>query len=110
MSDITPSLDHLVGACQQCLGNRHAKPIGGFEIDPKLEVRRLFDRDVGGLDAAQELDQLLGHYVSKDVDDSGAVGDEAPFLCLLRKWINGRKAQRRDAVHNKLAIGVEERR
>jgi hypothetical protein len=25
---------------------RHAKPIGGFEIDPKLEVRRLFDRDV----------------------------------------------------------------
>jgi hypothetical protein len=46
MSDITPSLDHLVGACQQCLGNRHAKPIGGFEIDPKLEVRRLFDRDV----------------------------------------------------------------
>lgn len=108
MSDITPSLDHLVGACQQCLGNRHAKPIGGFEIDPKLEVRRLFDRDVGGLDAAQELDQLLSHHLAKNLQEAWAVGEKAALLSFFRPWINSRKAQRCDAVYNKLAIAVED--
>ena len=46
-------LDHLVGACQQCLGHRNAKCIRGLEIDPKLELCRLFDRDIGGLDASE---------------------------------------------------------
>ena len=46
-------LDHLVGACQQCLGHRNAKCIRGLEIDPELELCRLFDRDIGGLDASE---------------------------------------------------------
>jgi hypothetical protein len=54
------SLDHLVGSRQQHLGHRNAKRIRGLEIDPKLELRRLLDRDIGGLDAAEQLDELSG--------------------------------------------------
>jgi hypothetical protein len=54
-------LDHLVGACHQCRGDRNPKRIGGVEIDHQLEARWLLDRDVGHLGAARELDELLGH-------------------------------------------------
>jgi hypothetical protein len=57
------SLDHLVSARHQCRGHRHAHRISGLEIDHQLKLGGLFDRDVGNLDAAEELDELSGHYL-----------------------------------------------
>ena len=35
------SLDHLVGECEQIIGNSDVKCFGGLEINDKLELRRL---------------------------------------------------------------------
>jgi hypothetical protein len=48
------SLNHLVGACHQRRGHSHAHRISGLEVDHQLELGRLFDWDVGDLDAAEE--------------------------------------------------------
>ena len=42
--------------------NRHAHRLSGLEVDHQLELGRLFDGDVGDLSAAEEFDDLLGHY------------------------------------------------
>jgi hypothetical protein len=42
------SLDHSGSAQKHRLGNRHAKGVGGLEIDRELELRRLLDRQIGG--------------------------------------------------------------
>ena len=57
------SLDHLVGAGHQRRGHSHAHRLSGLEVDHQLELGRLFDRDVGNFDAAEELDELSGHYL-----------------------------------------------
>ena len=50
-----PSLDHFVGRGQQRW--RHGEPqrFGGLEINDQLETRRLFDRQIAGLCAFQDL-------------------------------------------------------
>ena len=103
----TISLDHLVSTGQECLRHRKAQRFGGLEVDYQFKLGRLLDRDIGRLGAAQELDELPGHLLSKHLDDARAVGDKTPFLRLFRKLINGRQAQRRDVLHNNLATGVE---
>jgi hypothetical protein len=51
--------------------------------------------------------ELASHDVSKHLDDTRAVGDKTAFLCLFRKLLDGRHAQRRDTLHDNLAIAVE---
>ena len=47
------SLDHLVGAEEERLRDGEAKRLGGLEVDQQLELRRLLDRQVGGLRTLQ---------------------------------------------------------
>ena len=50
-----PSLDHLVRPPQHRRRDRQPERLGGLEVDHQLELRRLFDGQVGGLCAAQHL-------------------------------------------------------
>ena len=38
-----------------------AQRLSGLQVDHQLELCRLFNRNVGGLGATQQLDELLGH-------------------------------------------------
>jgi hypothetical protein len=42
-------LNHLVGGGQQRFRDAKAEGLGGFDVDDELELRRLLDRQVGGL-------------------------------------------------------------
>src|SRR5262245_2700910 len=54
------SLKHLVSSCQQSIWNGKAKCLGGFEIDDKLELGRLLDRQRLGLYPFGDLVQVVG--------------------------------------------------
>src|SRR5262252_6905698 len=47
--------NHLVGECQQLVGNLKAKRLGGGQIENEIESGRLFDWNVGGLGTVQNL-------------------------------------------------------
>src|SRR6267142_6993762 len=48
-------LDHLVGLQQQRFGNRQPEGLRRLEIDDELEPRGLFERQLAGLGAPQNL-------------------------------------------------------
>jgi hypothetical protein len=52
--------DNFVGACYQSRGHGYAERIGRLEVNHQFKFRRLFNRDVAWLHAAQELHKLLG--------------------------------------------------
>ena len=52
------------------------------QIDDKLEPRRLLDRQIGRLDAAQQLGELPSHDVSVQLNDQRSVSDEALSVAL----------------------------
>jgi len=47
-------LDHLIRPRQQSRRNREAERLGGLEVDDKLELRRLFDAEVGRFHALED--------------------------------------------------------
>src|SRR5262249_36171334 len=49
------SLNHLVGAGKQRLGNREAEGLGALEVDHQLELGGLLYRQIGRLGALQDL-------------------------------------------------------
>jgi hypothetical protein len=48
------SLDHLIRPEKNRLRNRDANLLGRFQINHQLELRRLFNREIGGLGALQD--------------------------------------------------------
>src|SRR5262245_39761530 len=52
-------LDHLVGAQQEGFRQLEAERLGDSEIDDQLELRRLLDRKLACLRAAQNLVRIL---------------------------------------------------
>jgi hypothetical protein len=64
--------DHLVGANQECFWDCEPKRLCGLEIDDKLELGRLLDRYVGGLNAAQELGELRGLQLTSNSAETWA--------------------------------------
>src|SRR6516162_4230338 len=57
----------------------------GLEIDHQLKLRWLLDRKISGLSTPEKLDQLTRHYVSKELDNSWAVANEATVLADFRR-------------------------
>jgi hypothetical protein len=51
----TPSLDHLVSAAEERVRYREAERLGGPKVDDQLEFGWLLDRQIGRLDALQDL-------------------------------------------------------
>src|SRR5262249_33535257 len=81
----------------------------GLKIDDKLEPGRLLDRQIGRLDAAQQLGELPAHDVSVQLNDQRSVSDEAALLRHFRPLVNGWQTQGPNAVENE-GTTVEEKR
>jgi hypothetical protein len=96
--------DHLVGALQERLRNCQTEGLRGLEIDGKFELGRLLNGNIGGLCAAQQLDQLPGKNVPVNLVETRPIGDEAALLGCSGKLINRRKAERRNARQYDLTI------
>src|SRR5215471_20719783 len=54
------SFDHLVGLCEEGLGDRHPDCLCGFEIDDQLELSRELDRQLTRLCTAQDAVNIRG--------------------------------------------------
>src|SRR5262245_62979782 len=103
------SLDHLVGAQHETSRNVEADGLGSPQIDDQLEPRRLLDRQIGRLGAAQQRGELPAHYVAIELKDAGPIANEATLLRPFRPLIHGRQLQCRSAVQNDLSVVEEER-
>ena len=55
MNGFLPSLDHLIHSRQHVRGNREADLLGGFQVDHKLELRRLLHGKIGWFGTFQDL-------------------------------------------------------
>src|SRR5262252_8449753 len=53
-------LNHLIRSCQQRRRNRQAKRLGRLEVDDQVELRRLLDRQIGGLGPLQDFVYIRG--------------------------------------------------
>src|SRR5215813_8198171 len=105
----TPSFDYLIGAQDQPDWDFMPDRPSGLKIDDKLEPGRLLDRQIGRLDAAQQLGELPAHDVSVQLNDQRSVSDEAALLRHFRPLVNGWQTQGRNAVENE-GTTVEEKR
>jgi hypothetical protein len=92
-----PSLDQFVGAQHEASGNLVAYRLGGLEIDHQLEPGGLLDRNVGGLGAAQHLDQLA-RTLTTEVGKARAITSEGALFGIFRPLENAWQTQRRDAL------------
>ena len=89
------SFDGFVGANKERFWDCEPESFRCFEVDDQLKRSRLLDRDVGNLDAVEELDELLGHYLNEELTEARPVGGKAAFLRRFRPFIDRRQAQRR---------------
>jgi hypothetical protein len=60
MQQVAPLLDHLVGSCEHRLRHGEAERSRGRQVDDKIELGRLLDRDVGWLHPTQNLVDIIG--------------------------------------------------
>jgi hypothetical protein len=71
--------DHPVGAHQHRLGHLDAECRGRFQVDDRLDRRRLLDRQIGRRSAAQHAIGVVGQ-AAVGVDQTRAVGAQRPCL------------------------------
>jgi hypothetical protein len=103
------SFDHLVSSRQQCLRNRHTHRLSGLEVDPKLELGRLLDRDVDDFSALKKLNELTAERLSKDLNEVRSVRCKAAFFRYFGRLIDSREAQYRNPLHYKLTVPPKHR-
>src|SRR5437870_11193977 len=60
MSDVEPSSDYLVRPEQNRLRNRYADLLCRLQVEDQLELRRLLDRQIGGLGTFQNFVNVGG--------------------------------------------------
>src|SRR5215469_10459607 len=54
VQQISSLFDHLVGNSEQRRRDRETEPVCGLEVDDRLELGRLLDRDIGGFGAFED--------------------------------------------------------
>src|SRR5215470_9815939 len=84
------SLDNLVGSHEYGLWDRQAQRLRGLEVDDQLELGGLFDREVSGFGALQNL-VYVGGGAMEAVGDVRGVGHEAAGLRELSGSEDGRQ-------------------
>src|SRR5262245_64190387 len=72
---VSSAFDDLVGAGKDCRRNGEAESLRGLEVDEEFEFGRLFDRQIGGLFAFENLVNI-GTGTSEDCALVGAIGHE----------------------------------
>src|SRR5262249_18589197 len=79
------SLDHLVGTQQERFGNFQSNGLRGGEVDDKIELSRLLDRDIGRLCPAQNLvDEVAGAPV--EAREVRSIGHETARFESFAVW------------------------
>src|SRR5215475_12502226 len=101
------SFDHLIGAVEQRRWHLQPDRLCRPQIDDELEFVRLLDRDVGGLGAAQYLDDLAGE-LPENLGEAGAIGGEADLFRGLGPLVDRGKAKSSAPAQYDLSVGVEE--
>ena len=83
------TFDHLVGPSQQRFRNCHPEGVRGLEVDRRFELRRLLYRNVGNLDAAEELDDLSGQKFANDLNEARSKAGKTALFRRFRPLIDG---------------------
>src|SRR5204863_10223916 len=97
------SLDHLVGARQQCDRNLDAERLRGLEVDDKLELVGLLHRKIGWLFALEDtVDVASSMPVEIDIIDT--VRRQSAIARVIAQRIDSRKAVLRCEREDQLAI------
>src|ERR1043166_8579013 len=74
---VTTSLNHLIRPNEYRLRDRQPQRLGGLEVDDKLELRNLFDREGRGLGALQDAVHVAGGGSTADGAEVVVVGKKA---------------------------------
>src|SRR5262249_27610212 len=82
LDELASSLDHLVGAQEERLGNLQSEHPGSGQIDNEVELGWLFDWEVGRLCAAQNLVDILGR-APEQVGHVCSIGHQASRFDVL---------------------------
>src|SRR5262245_45285586 len=86
----TSAFNKFIGSQYQPSWDLVLKCVGSLEIDDELEPGWLFDGDVSGFDASQNLRDLPADEVAIDLDDARSISEETFVLGHLRPLINRR--------------------
>ena len=71
---------------------------------------RLFDRQVGRLGSAQQLDELSGHDIPIELDEARPVPNKTSLLGLIRPLVYCWQVQAPPSLDDQLPINEEKRR
>src|SRR5207247_9460969 len=82
--------DDFIRSRQDVLWNRESDLLGGFEINDKLKLRRLFHWQIGGLGAFEDLINVSGSAVDH-IKEVRAVGHEPTCVYQHPIWIHRRE-------------------
>ena len=69
-------LNYFVGEREQFIGDRQAERLRGFDIDDKLELGRLFNRQIGRVCPSRYPINVFGHS-SEDGESVRPIGQQA---------------------------------
>src|SRR5262250_2093755 len=81
------SLDHLVGAAKERLGNREAERLASLEVDDEIELRWPFYRQIPRLRAFENLIDVAGR-AAVHIRDADAVGHEAAVPDVVAEFVH----------------------
>src|SRR5215467_12220404 len=84
---VPPSFDHLIRLVQHGLWNRKTDLFGCFEIDHKLEFRRLFYGQISRLGALENLVHV-NRSAPPQVETVRSVGHENTNLCNFPRTVD----------------------
>src|SRR5262249_41722498 len=102
------SLNHLVGACEQCRRNRKAKRLCSVEVDNQIELGRLYNWQLGRLGTLENSSGIVAREPPL-VWDAGTIADQGTSSGQLAVSVNCRDAMLRGQF-SKLATGLEKER
>src|SRR5215831_1037268 len=101
------SLDHLIGKREQLVGNFEVESLRGLEIDHKLELGRLHDREIGRLLSFENAASVNAGLTIRIRNDRAVAHQPAGRSELAPFVYRGNRMARRQH-YEFLALGVEE--
>src|SRR5262245_15317796 len=99
----TPLFNHLISTCQECRRDRELQRLRSLEIDDKLELCRLFDRELSRPRAFEDAVGKVGEPPI-GLNEMWAVRADCPALRKDRPAGDDRRAMTHAEIDNPLPI------